>query len=115
MILVLPILLIIVFSIYTLFPPKRINRLYGYRTSHSMQNKEIWNYANRIAAKYLLIFAIALFFFDLLLALSWPNDKTAEALSFLGLIIGLVFTIFIIEKKSGNDNPLYWLSVICQF
>lgn len=44
--------------IYFLLPPKKINYLYGYRTSKSMKNQENWLLANRLGAKYFLISSI---------------------------------------------------------
>jgi uncharacterized membrane protein len=35
------------------FPPKKINGLYGYRTSSSMKNQQSWDEANRFSAIYM--------------------------------------------------------------
>ncbi|MGB4774165.1 MAG: SdpI family protein [Daejeonella sp.] len=101
-ILVLPILLILLFITYFLFPPKSINRIYGYRTSYTMQNREIWNYANKVASKYLLIFSLILLIFDFLLLL-W-SSKYSEGISFLLLLIGFITTIILIEKKIRTNS-----------
>src|SRR5688572_16208810 len=51
-------------------PPKKINGLYGYRTTRSMKNPENWHFANKLAPKYMFIiaqiaFGIALLYFFL--------------------------------------------------
>ena len=51
-------------------PPKKINGLYGYRTTRSMKNPENWLFANKLAPKYMIIltqvaFVIALLYFFL--------------------------------------------------
>ena len=45
--------MLIIFIIYFLYPPKKINYLYGYRTKQSMLNNETWTFANKYAAKLL--------------------------------------------------------------
>ncbi|MEY3679268.1 MAG: SdpI/YfhL protein family, partial [Bacteroidota bacterium] len=82
MIIVAPALLLITATIFCLFPPRRINYWYGYRTSYSMQNQEIWDYANKTAANYFFLFSLILLFIDLILMLLINDDE-------LGLIISL--------------------------
>ncbi|MEX2380383.1 MAG: SdpI family protein [Vicingaceae bacterium] len=36
------------------FPPKKINSLYGYRTSASMKSQERWNFAQKYSAKEMI-------------------------------------------------------------
>lgn len=99
MILIPPVLLILISSFYYSFPPKRINYWYGYRTSYSMQNQAIWDYSNKVAAKYLLIFSIALFVFDVILETLISHTETAKAISFFAIILGLAATITLIEIR----------------
>ena len=40
------------------FPPKKINGLYGYRTSRSMQNHEAWYYSQRYSAKIMVVLGV---------------------------------------------------------
>ena len=37
-----------------LFPPKKINFLYGYRTNRSMKSQESWDFAQKFSAKELM-------------------------------------------------------------
>ncbi len=49
------ILLINIISlIYRLYPPKKINSLYGYRTGRSMSSQEAWELANKIFSEKFL-------------------------------------------------------------
>ena len=43
-----------------LFPPKKINCLYGYRTSSSMKNQERWDFSQRYSAKVMMQHGIVL-------------------------------------------------------
>jgi|GEM_PF-276352 len=36
------------------FPPKKINHLYGYRTSNSMKSQESWDFAQEYSAKKMM-------------------------------------------------------------
>jgi uncharacterized membrane protein len=40
---------------FYLKPPAKINGLYGYRTGKSQKNQANWDFANKIAAKYMLV------------------------------------------------------------
>ena len=48
-------LMVILTYIFYKFPPKKINPLYGYRTNRSMQNQKVWDFANKVSTKYLLV------------------------------------------------------------
>jgi len=45
-------ILLLVGLLQVYFPPKKINHLYGYRTSSSMKNQQTWDEANRYSARY---------------------------------------------------------------
>lgn len=52
----------IIFAVITLiagavlyiYPPRKINPLYGYKTKSSMKNQARWNFAQKYAAKLML-------------------------------------------------------------
>jgi uncharacterized membrane protein len=44
-----------------LFPPKKINGIYGYRTPRSMKNQANWDYAQKIGGKYMMLFGVVIF------------------------------------------------------
>ena len=46
--------LFIVALLFKLFPPKRINSVYGYRTASSTRDQQTWAEANRYSANVLL-------------------------------------------------------------
>lgn len=47
-------LMVIISALYVKYPPKEINSLYGYRTTLSMKNQDIWQEGNRYNALFLL-------------------------------------------------------------
>ena len=40
-------------------PPKKINGLYGYRTTRSRKSQEAWDFAQRYSAKLMTMFGLA--------------------------------------------------------
>lgn len=86
-------------------PPKKINGLYGYRTSTSMKTQHTWDfaqrYAGKIMAKYGLICTVlgGVLYSMITLLVSVKDLPTFVA---LGLVlvqaIGLMLTIFPVEK-----------------
>ena len=45
--------------VFWMYPPKKINEFYGYRTTRSRNNQEAWDFAQRYSAKLLTIFGLA--------------------------------------------------------
>ena len=81
-------LLFILSIIFLKFPPKKINNWYGYRTHKTMLNKNIWDFANNIFIKNLLIY------------------------SGISLIGGLIFANFASKEISWQPMALVFLTVI---
>jgi uncharacterized membrane protein len=44
----------VVGTILLKFPPKKINRIYGYRTARSMKNQQHWDFAQRYAGREMI-------------------------------------------------------------
>lgn len=49
--LLIPLTMLIIGIVMIKKPPKKINGLYGYRTSMSMKNQKTWDYAHKICGK----------------------------------------------------------------
>jgi len=56
----LGVVFLIIGIILYLFPPKRINNYYGYRTESSKRNQQTWDAANRYSTIYLLKISLVL-------------------------------------------------------
>lgn len=108
----LPFLIGIVFMITAgivyKFPPKKINYLYGYRTTASMKSQERWDFAQRYSSLKMFqagVVMLLLSFFGLLL----PFEENTKFV--IGLLLALPSCIFMffsteraIKKKFPNDN-----------
>ncbi len=71
------------------FPPRKINGMYGYRTSSSMKNQERWDFAQVYSAKEMIKLGGILMLSSLLGLLFEPNEKISILVE-LGLLIILV-------------------------
>ena len=45
--------------VFWMYPLKKINGLYGYRTTRSCKSQEAWDFAQRYSAKLMTIFGLA--------------------------------------------------------
>ena len=91
-----------------IFPPKRINALYGYRTPRSMKNQESWNYAQKLGNRYLIALALVLLLIGTVFLFidisSWSPEKTF-GLSVAILLLGFGVLIFLVEKSLRKAFP----------
>jgi len=70
------------------FPPKKINMLYGYRTSASMKSQERWDFAQQYAAKLMIYLGFIL----LVCAFIGLAFNVSQG---LGVIIGVIELIIL--------------------
>ncbi|MFT6699023.1 MAG: putative membrane protein [Porticoccaceae bacterium] len=94
-------LLFLLSIIFWKFPPKKINNLYGYRTFKAMQNQDIWNFANTIFNKNLLMYAGLSFIATMLLANFIANELTWQPMvvAILSIVVSIIKT-----ERALSDN-----------
>jgi uncharacterized membrane protein len=94
-------LLFLLSIIFWKFPPKKINRIYGYRTFKAMLNEDIWGFANTIFNKNFIIYAGISFLAALILATISVKELTWEpmVLVVLSLLVSVIKT-----ERSLSDN-----------
>ena len=90
-------LLFLVSILFWKFPPKKINKLYGYRTFRTMQNIDIWNFANRNFNKTLLKYAG--FSFLAAMILGYISKKTLTWEPMILVVLAIVVSIIKTEKS----------------
>jgi uncharacterized membrane protein len=95
--------------IYLKYQPKEISTIYGYRTTTSMCNNDIWEFANKESAKYMIIASLATIIFQLLGIILNYTSEDFLPLSYGFLIISLGLSIWKTEieinkvfDKEGN-------------
>lgn len=87
------------------FPPKKINHLYGYRTTASMKSQESWDFAQQYSAKKMMQIGI---YITALGLLTWIIDL--QLLWSLGVgitivIIGPLLMLFKVESELKKRFP----------
>lgn len=102
--------IIILGLVYKKFPPKKINHLYGYRTTRSMQNMEVWTYANKIGADAIIYVGVITSIFGIIPL--FIEAEYAFIIPVAVLVVGLLLSIFYCEmqlnkKFDKNGNPLH--------
>ena len=93
--------------IIIIIPPKKINSLYGYRTSSSMKSQERWDFSQKYAAQELIKFG-AILTLSSISGLVYDFSENISTIMGLGFIlIAVIFLILKIEKaikiRFGNE------------
>lgn len=94
-------LLFLISILFWKFPPKKINSLYGYKTPKAMLNQDIWNFANSVFNKNLLIYAGISFLAGLVFVLFLKAELTWQPMAFVFLSI---IASFLKTEKSINET-----------
>ena len=89
------------------FPPKKINHLYGYRTTASMKSKEVWDFSQRLSSFKMMQSGI---FLILVSCSKLFNNFFIEQellVSHVSLGIAVLFIFLSVEKAIKNkfSNP----------
>ena len=92
--------------------PKKINGLYGYRTTRSMASQEAWYFAHIYSGKVFLIIGIIQFIITIPIGIYyWPKDDAlVETATLIVLAIQMLFFILTIPitelklKKKFDKN-----------
>lgn len=82
-----------------IFPPKKINYLYGYRTSESMKSQAAWDFAQRYSVFQMIksaVFMIIISFTGLL----FPKAMETESIIGICILLSMVVYLFISTEKA---------------
>lgn len=87
------------------FPPRKINSLYGYRTSRSMQSDAHWQFAQRYST--VRMFEAALFLLAVGLVMETPAiaEKVKNIVGFVALLCVPVYLIVRTERALKIKFP----------
>lgn len=91
-------ILLLVGAVLYVFPPKKINWWYGYRTPLAMQDQQRWNFAQRFSAIRLAFSGIALLFMSWIAPYAHFDEPTAKTVSFIVLITAVLFVLIATER-----------------
>lgn len=85
-----------------IFPSKRINNFYGYRTAKSMENQERWTMAQKYSAKVLILLGVMYSILVILLSIFNISNHAQLGIGLCSLILMLPSILLIVEKKLDN-------------
>lgn len=88
--------------IFYFIPPKKINSIYGYRTHRTLQNKDIWDFANVLFSQSLLKYTGISFLASLLL--TFVNPSLMNSWFPMAFMIFTLLICIISTEKALNEN-----------
>jgi len=104
MLLLVGIVFILAGTIMYVFPPKKINSFYGYRTASSMQSQQKWNFAQTYSAKIMMLIGLIFAFLSPTKGLFKTNETNDTILAVGVMIIGSMLMILVVEKALRKVN-----------
>lgn len=93
---------IVAVAVLRLFPPRKINGLYGYRTKRSMQSQKKWDFAQKYSAGLGLYLMAALLAVQVLTTIVIPDSVFSRLGLIALLLIAIAFVIYKTERELGN-------------
>lgn len=94
MLLLVGIVFILAGAIMYVFPPKKINSFYGYRTASSMQSQQKWNFAQTYSAKIMMLTGLIFAFLSPTKGLFKTSETNDTILAVGVMIIGSMLNDF---------------------
>ncbi|MDD3004329.1 SdpI family protein [Flavobacterium sp.] len=84
-------------------PPQKINHFYGYRTSTSMKNQEVWDFSQRFSSQKMLESGIQLIIISFL-PIFFKIDEVVNIIIALLLCLGTCIYIIVATEKAIKKN-----------
>lgn len=81
------------------FSPKKINNLYGYRTTRSMMNQETWDFAQIYSSKLLMKLGFILALSGSIGIIYRPNEIVGTVIAFGLMIVVVIVLIRKVERR----------------
>ena len=106
--LLVPFAMTIIGLITAKWPPKRINRICGYRTSRSMKSQAAWDFANVLSGKVWQLLGVILLIVNTV-AMLFVMRQSEQVAFVLGMslcafsMVAMIASIFIVEYKLARQ------------
>ena len=92
-------LMLVLSLIFFYFPPKKINLVYGNRTSMSMKNQDNWDEANKRSTHMMLLVSALTCILQLIGIVFNINQESTILYATIFLVAGLIIGVILIEKQ----------------
>jgi len=80
------------------FPPKKINMLYGYRTTSSMKNQARWDFAQKYSSKLMIYCGLGLALSSIIGLLFKVSEGKGVFFSTILMIVTILILLYKTEK-----------------
>ncbi|MBC2458561.1 SdpI family protein [Clostridium beijerinckii] len=92
------IVFLVVGIILKLWPPKEVNSFYGYRTSFSKKNNDVWKVANSYSGTMMILGAVISIIFSITITFLYGNNPGRSNITcVMGSLIIVLISIFYTE------------------
>lgn len=91
-------------NILRMYPPKKINRLYGYRTPSSMKSKERWDFAQIFAAKEMIKQGFLLAMIGIFFGFLFQFDETINIILLVSFVLASCIAMIIFTERAIKKN-----------
>ena len=92
-------LMLVISLIFFYFPPKKINLIYGHRTTMSMKNQDTWQEANKRSTHMIILVSALTCILQLTGIVFNINQETTILYATVFLVAGLIIGVIVIEKQ----------------
>lgn len=98
--------MIIIGIIFKVFPPKKINYIYGHRTRFAMKNQDTWDEAQRYSANSLIILGIICTAIGIILNYLFKGvrEEYQGSVFFIGIITMILIDEMHLRKIFNKDG-----------
>lgn len=90
--------------LFKLFPPRKINSFYGYRTFLTMKNEDTWREAQRYSANSFIVTGAIILIFSLLFKLAGINSGSTKLIALAAVVIMLVVDEIHMRKVFDSEG-----------
>ena len=94
-------LMLLISYIFTKYPPKKINDLYGYRTKRSMRNQDCWDFANRYSIRFMWKTSLLTCIVQAI-GVKSLDEGVALLTTIIVLVTTLIYIVYLTEKALKN-------------
>ncbi|MGB5647103.1 MAG: SdpI family protein [Muriicola sp.] len=91
-------------NLLRIFPPKKVNRWYGYRTSSSMRSQERWDFAQIIAAKEMIKQGFLLTLFGIFTGFFFHFDEMTNVILIVSLVLVSSIAMIYFTERALKKN-----------
>ena len=92
-------LMLVLSLIFFYFSPKKINLIYGHKTSISMKNQDTWDEANKRSTHMILLVSALTCILQLVGIVFNINQEATLLYATIFIVAGLIIGVILIEKQ----------------